>query len=72
MSKVTDLDSRRPKPPAPPMIDGETEHLFEYHNAAGVLKGISVWGKDEADARDHLRRAADGAFVGICHAKIPL
>lgn len=53
-----------------PTVDGMTEHLFEYSKerdgSAGHMWAISVWAENEADARDRLRRAAEGQFIGIC------
>lgn len=61
--------------PALPIIDGMTEHLFEYTKAReqsiGSRWGISIWAEDEADARDRLRRAAEGEFIGVLYAKVP-
>jgi hypothetical protein len=67
---------RKPKPgEQPPTIDGMTKHLFEYDKARegseGSRWGISVWAENEADARDRLRRAAEGDFLGVCHKVIP-
>jgi hypothetical protein len=67
---------RKPRPgEQPPTIDGMTEHLFEYEKVRdghdGKVWGISVWAENEADARDRLRRASEGAFLGVCHKVIP-
>ena len=67
---------RKPKPgELPPNIDGMTEHLFEYEKERdgydGKTWGISVWAENEADARDRLRLAAEGSFLGVCHKVIP-
>lgn len=62
--------------PEPPTIEGMTEHLFEYRKVRdgrdGSVWGISVWAEDEVDARDRLRRAADGEFLGVCYGKVAL
>lgn len=71
MTNVTDLGSRRPKQPEPPVVDGEREHIFDYRTADGVLKQITVWGKDEADARDQLKRGSEGEFIGLLYKRIP-
>jgi len=73
MSNVTLFPDRQPKPPT---IDGMTEHLFEYKKqidgVEGTVWGLSVWAVDEQDARDRLRRASEGDFVGIAYARIPV
>lgn len=73
MTNVTLFPDRRPKPPT---VDGMTEHLFEYQKATddslGTLWGISVWAIDEQDARDRLRRAAEGNFVGVVYQRVPV
>lgn len=70
MSEVIQFRQRNSaSDPHPPTVDGLTEHMFEY-DKDGSRWGLNVWAKDEADARDRLRMAAEGAFVGICVARI--
>jgi hypothetical protein len=54
------------------MVDGMTEHLFSYFDADGAKFGISIWARDEKDARDRLVRASAGNFDGILYERIPL
>lgn len=66
------IQFRQRKPAAdrqPPTIDGMTEHMFEY-SKGGSRWGLNVWAKDEADARDRLRLALEGDFLGVCFATI--
>jgi hypothetical protein len=60
------------KEPQPPMVDGMTEHLFSYYDAVGVKFSISVWARDEAEARDRFVRASAGNFDGIVYETRPL
>jgi len=74
MGDVTQFKPRN-SAPEPPTIDGMAEHLFEYDKVRegfdGSRFGISIWAENEADARDRLRRAAEGEFLGVCHRTIP-
>jgi hypothetical protein len=54
----------------PPTEGGLFQHLLEYRDSAGVEFCISIWARDIDDARDRLRRAADGTFKGIVHQVI--